>query len=196
MSSQLKVGLLLSTSDSASFARFIHQAQSLHVKGHTLYAYLIHTAVLCWNLPELIRLQQQGLHLHLCSLAAEKHHIPANEQAIFCGLGTLASLIQHTDIFHSFSTQSTSPSQMGPHQIVHLSTSAQSYEQAETRRETIRIAAGLAQLSTLHVRLELVPADLVDPECQENVNLLKEMKGEINTKQKTSGQPSLNLIIG
>lgn len=150
-----KHGLLLSSSENSSLKAFEQQASSFLNKGHTLYAYLLHSGVKHFPEKTLSDLVSKGLHLHVCSLAAEKYGIAFSDEAIFCGLGTLASIIRNTDSFACFDHHSCGIEQVPANKPVLLSAEDPFDHAAGNTLETLRVAAGLAQLSDLTVHLLL-----------------------------------------
>jgi hypothetical protein len=151
----MKCGILLSSADPSQLERFEHQAHALLDKGHALYAYLLHSGVRHFCHPLMKGLTRRGLHLHVCSLAAEKNKVAVSDEAVFCGLGTLASLILHTETFFNFAHHSPETQQPGPHHRVLLTTTGSPDNGLIAVLETLRVAAGLAQLSTLSINLQI-----------------------------------------
>lgn len=150
-----KIGLLLSSDTSSSAENFVRAAHQLLDNNHNLYAYLLHTGVKQFSNPAISDLVLRGLHLHICSLAAEKQGIPFSEKAVFCGLGTLASIIRNTGSFIFFPSVSDKIEFPGPHALVTLAAQDTSGHPAGNTLETLRVAAGLAQLSDLTINLQL-----------------------------------------
>jgi hypothetical protein len=154
MSGSLKVGLLLSSADTFPWEEFEQSSLFLLEQGHHPYAYFLHTGVLQLTRPALRGLLQRGLRLNVCSLAAEKHGLTTPEEAILCGLGTLASIIQHTDSFFSFSSDSYAIRQPAPHHLIAVSIENPPDDPEGSTLESLRVATGLAQLSELKVQIQ------------------------------------------
>jgi hypothetical protein len=146
---------LLSSPKAEAWQLFFEQCRALLTQGKRVYAYLLHHGVQHLPRPEFNQLQAQGLTLLVCSLAAEKAQIPFTDQATFCGLGSLAGLMQNTDTFHSYSSTQDGEAQKGPHHSVLIRARADLEHPDLNTLESLRVAAGLSQLSDLQVELQL-----------------------------------------
>ena len=98
-----KLGLLISVPpEHPNFNHGVRLAETALTHGLLVYLYCIDEAVKGLDDPRLQRLRAGGLRLFACAYGAQRHGLPAGEQAVFAGLTILNDLIAGTNRFVSF----------------------------------------------------------------------------------------------
>ena len=98
-----KLGILISAPpENPNFRHGLLLAARAMERQVSVYLYCIDDAVRGLDDPLLRQLRENGINLHACAFAADRHRIPRTGQALFSGLSIVHDLCSATDRFVSF----------------------------------------------------------------------------------------------
>lgn len=99
----MKLGLLLSTPLTHPNLETVRRlTETTLASGNSVYLYLIDEGTAALRDPALTAMTRSGLKLFVCAYGAQKHGVPLEGDATFCGLVVLADLMKGCDRFLSF----------------------------------------------------------------------------------------------
>jgi len=189
------IGLLVTAPPGTdAFAHFIDSASRPPPKT-VVYGYLLHDAVA--GAAQVVALPKNDLKLHACAFAAEQRSVILPKKILPAGLGTLAQMLQFTGEFRLYSQKSESVflalEKHTPAIWVHLAADPQVNPDA---LESLRMAAGLAQLSDLPITLVATASRLPHAgKAATYLKLFRDAGGRIRQRANPRSNPGIHLKI-